>query len=33
LHLFHRTDSIDEAYDIITKGLTDNALGSPGAVL
>ncbi len=33
LHLFHRTDSIDEAYDIITKGLTENALGSPGAVL
>src|SRR4029077_17186067 len=33
LNLFHRTDSIDEAYDIITKGLTENALGSPGAVL
>jgi uncharacterized protein (TIGR00730 family) len=33
LHLFHRTDSVDEAYDIITKGLTENALGSPGAVL
>ena len=31
--LFHRTDSIDEAYDIITRGLTENALGSPGAVL
>jgi uncharacterized protein (TIGR00730 family) len=33
LHFFHRTDSVDEAYDIITKGLTENALGSPGAVL
>jgi uncharacterized protein (TIGR00730 family) len=33
LHEFHRTDSVDEAYDIITKGLTENALGAPGAVL
>jgi uncharacterized protein (TIGR00730 family) len=33
LKLFHRTDTIDEAYDIITRGLTENALGSPGAVL
>jgi uncharacterized protein (TIGR00730 family) len=33
LDLFHRTDSLDEAYDIITKGLTENALGSPGPVL
>ena len=33
LHLFHRTDSLDEAYDIITKGLTKNALGSPGPTL
>jgi uncharacterized protein (TIGR00730 family) len=33
LGLFHRTDSIDEAYDIITRGLTQDALGSPGAVL
>jgi uncharacterized protein (TIGR00730 family) len=33
LALFHRTDSIDEAYDIITRGLTEDALGSPGAVL
>lgn len=31
--LFHRTDSVDEAYDIITRGLTENALGTPGAVL
>ena len=33
LDLFHRTDSLDEAYDIITKGLIENALGSPGPVL
>lgn len=31
--LFHRTDSVDEAYQIITRGLTENALGSPGAEL
>ncbi|MGO8921102.1 MAG: LOG family protein [Stellaceae bacterium] len=31
--LFHRTDSIEEAYDLITRGLAENALGSPGAVL
>jgi len=31
--LFHRTDSVDEAYDIITRGLTENALGNPGAEL
>ncbi len=31
--LFHRTDSVDEAYAIITRGLTENALGSPGAEL
>ena len=30
LDLFHRTDSVDEAYEIITKGLTENALGIPG---
>jgi uncharacterized protein (TIGR00730 family) len=33
LDLFHRTASVDEAYDIITKGLTENALASPGPVL
>jgi uncharacterized protein (TIGR00730 family) len=33
LDLFHRTDSVDEAYDLITRGLTENALGSPGAQL
>ena len=31
--LFHRTDSIDEAYEIIIRALAENALGSPGAVL
>jgi uncharacterized protein (TIGR00730 family) len=31
--LFHRTDSIDEAYDIITTSLVENALPAPGATL
>jgi uncharacterized protein (TIGR00730 family) len=31
--LFHFTDSVDEAYELITRGLTEHALGSPGAVL
>ncbi|MGE5203576.1 MAG: LOG family protein [Acidobacteriota bacterium] len=31
--LFHRTDSVAEAYELITRGLTDYALGSPGPVL
>ena len=33
LDLFHRTDSVDEAYAIITTGLTENALGTPGPIL
>lgn len=33
LNLFHRTDPVDEAYDIITRGLTQNAPGNPGAEL
>ena len=33
LELFHRTNSVDEAYQIIIKGLTENALGTPGPVL
>jgi predicted Rossmann-fold nucleotide-binding protein len=33
LDLFHRTDAVDEAYEIITKGLTENALASPGPTL
>jgi uncharacterized protein (TIGR00730 family) len=31
--LFHRTDSVDEAYNIITRGLTETALRNPGAKL
>jgi uncharacterized protein (TIGR00730 family) len=31
--LFHRTNSIDEAYEIITRGLTEYGLGHPGAIL
>ena len=31
--LFHVTDSVDQAYDVITKGLIDNALPAPGATL
>jgi len=33
VELFHRTDSVDEAYDVITRGLIENALGNPGAEL
>jgi uncharacterized protein (TIGR00730 family) len=33
LGLFHRTDSIDEAYNIITRGLTEHALATPGPAL
>ena len=33
VELFHRTDSVDEAYNIITQSLTENALGNPGAQL
>ena len=33
VHLFHRTDSLDEAYEIITSGLTKDALANPGAQL
>ena len=31
--LVHRTDSVDEAYDWLTRQLTEHALGSPGAML
>ncbi len=31
--LFYRTDSVDEAYDFITRELAEHALGSPGATL
>ncbi len=33
VELFHRTDSVDEAYDLITRGLTVEALANPGARL
>src|SRR5258708_22096648 len=33
LTLFHRTDSADEAYELITRGLRENAIGSPRAGL
>jgi len=31
--LLHRTDSVDEAFEIITRELTTYALGTPGATL
>ena len=31
--LFHRTDSVDEAFDILTRSLVENALPVPGATL
>jgi uncharacterized protein (TIGR00730 family) len=33
LALFHRTDSVDEAYDIVTRELTQYALAERGAIL
>ena len=33
LQLFHRTDSVDEAYDIVTRELTQYALAERGAIL
>jgi uncharacterized protein (TIGR00730 family) len=33
LQIFRQTDSIDEAYEMITRGLIDNALPVPGATL
>src|SRR6185369_15463436 len=33
LDLFHRTDSVDEAFDIITRELLERALPQPGAIL
>jgi uncharacterized protein (TIGR00730 family) len=33
LKLFHRTDSVEEAYKIITRASTKSALSVPGAVL
>ena len=33
LDLFHRIDSVDEAYAIVTRELVENSLGAPGAFL
>jgi len=33
LKLFHRTDSVDEAYEIVTRELTEYALAERGAIL
>jgi uncharacterized protein (TIGR00730 family) len=33
LDLFHRTDSVDEAYEIVTRELTQYALAERGAIL
>jgi uncharacterized protein (TIGR00730 family) len=33
LELFHRVDSVDAAFDIITADLTDRALDAPGRIL
>ena len=33
LQLFHRTDSIDEAFGIVTRHLTEHALAERGAIL
>ena len=33
LQLFHRTDSMDEAFEIVTRQLAEHAMGKPGAIL
>jgi predicted Rossmann-fold nucleotide-binding protein len=33
LDIFHRTDSVDEAFAIVTRHLTQFALAEPGATL
>jgi uncharacterized protein (TIGR00730 family) len=33
VNLVHRTDSVDDAYDWLTRRLTEDALGRPGAML
>ena len=33
LRLFHRTDSVDEAFEIVTQHLLKHALAEPGAIL
>jgi uncharacterized protein (TIGR00730 family) len=33
VNLFHRSDSVDEAFDWLVRQLTEHALGKPGAML
>jgi hypothetical protein len=33
LELFHRTDSVDEAFEWVVRKLSEHALGHPGAML
>ena len=33
LELFHRTDSVDEAFEIVTRELAEHALAERGAIL
>jgi uncharacterized protein (TIGR00730 family) len=33
LKIFHRTDSVDEAFEIVTRHLTEHAMKEPGAIL
>jgi hypothetical protein len=33
LQLFHRTDSVDDAYEFVTRELTQHALAERGAIL
>ena len=33
VNLLHRTDSVDEAFEIVTRQLTEHALAERGAIL
>ena len=33
MQLFHRTDSIDEAFEIVTRHLIEHAMAERGAIL
>ena len=33
LRIFHRTDSVDEAFEIVTRHLSEHAMTEPGAIL
>jgi uncharacterized protein (TIGR00730 family) len=33
LKIFHRTDSVDEAFEIVTRHLVEHAMAEPGAIL